>query len=265
MTIGLSIVTPTLNAARWLPACLANVAEQGYESVEHIIVDGGSRDATLELAQTVSGVLVLDRPGTNQAQAINEGFRAARGDVLAWLNADDEYTPDTLRLVAQHFAARPELDALYGDCDVIDSGTRLLWRERPGPYDFQRLLRSGNYLAQPAVFVHRRVFERSGYLDESFECGMDLELWLRLKDCHVEYVPRVLARYRWYASSKTAINQFGCWRELLRLVRRHGGGWTPQLAWKFARMLLTLVRERAQLALKGAPTREWLRVPRLDS
>jgi glycosyltransferase involved in cell wall biosynthesis len=265
MSLGISIVTPTLNAAKWLPACLANIHAQGYPGTEHIVVDGGSRDATLELAAHAPGVLVLERPGTNQAQAINEGFRAAQGDVLAWLNADDEYTPDTLRLVAAHFEGRPTLDALYGDCDVIDSGTRVLWRERPGPYDFDRLLRRGNYLPQPAVFVHRRLFERTGYLDESFECGMDYELWLRLRDCQVEYVPQVLALYRWYPTSKTAINQFGCWRELLRIVRRYGGGWTPTLAWKFTRMLLTLGRERTQLALKGAPAREWLRVPRLDS
>src|SRR5262249_6964344 len=148
-----------------------------------------------------------------------------------------EYTPGTLQTVAAAFETRLMLDALYGDCDVIDSGTRLLWRERPGPYDFQRLLRHGNYLPQPAVFVHRRVFERFGYLDESFECGMDFELWLRLRNCQVEYVPRVLALYRWYSTSKTAVNQFGCWRELLRIVRRHGGGWTPTLAWKFSRML----------------------------
>jgi glycosyltransferase involved in cell wall biosynthesis len=265
MTVRISIVTPTLNAEKWLPTCLASVAAQGYPDVEHIVVDGGSHDATLELAYSAPGVAVLERPGSNQAKAINEGFRASSGHILAWLNADDEYTLGALNEVGARFEVRPDLDVLYGDCDVIDAGTRMLWRERPGPYDFERLLRRGNYLAQPAVFLHRRVFERSGYLDESFECGMDLELWLRLRDFRVEYLPQVLARYRWYMTSKTAVNQMGCWRELLRAVRRYGGGWTPALVCKFARMLFTLGRKRAEFALSGAPARDWIRVPRLDS
>ena len=252
MSVGISVVTPTLNAEKWLPACLENVRAQGYAHTEHIVVDGGSRDATLELARNAPGVVVLERPGSNQSNAINEGFRAARGDVLAWLNADDEYASGALGLVGEHFSRRPELDALYGDCDVIDEGRRLLWREQPGPYDFDRLLRRGNYLAQPAVFIHRRVLAQSGYLDESFECGMDYELWLRLRHRVVDYVPELLALYRWYPTSKTAVNQFGCWRELLRAVRRHGGGWTPELAWSFARMLMALARQRAQGALLGA-------------
>jgi glycosyltransferase involved in cell wall biosynthesis len=262
MTVSISIVTPTLNAEKWLPACLANVAAQGYPYVEHIVVDGGSRDATAAIARSAPGVVLLDRPGSNQANAINQGFRAAHGDVLAWLNADDEYTPGALPRVGAQFGAQSDLDALYGDCDVVDSGTRLLWRERPGPYDFQRLLRRGNYLAQPAVFLHRRVFETLGYLDESLEYGMDFELWLRMRECQVKYVPEVLALYRWHPTSKTAVNQFGSWGELLRVVHRYGGGWTPALAWNFTRMLLTLGRERAQLVLGGAPARQWMRVPR---
>src|SRR5262249_10029604 len=142
------------------------------------------------------------------------------------------------------FDEQPGLDALYGDCDVEDLTRRLLWREIPGPFDFERLLRRGNYLAQPAVFLHRRVFERVGYLDEAFDYAMDYEFWLRLRHLRVEYVPQVLAIFRWHATSKTAMNQLRNWREVLRAVRRHGGGWTPALAWSFSRMLFTLARQR---------------------
>jgi glycosyltransferase involved in cell wall biosynthesis len=242
--LSISIVTPTLNAAIFLHDCLQSVRAQDYPRVEHIVVDGGSTDATAEIARAAAGVVYLESRGSNQSQAINHGLRAARGDVLAWLNADDDYPQGTLQRIQAHFGADPRLDVLYGDCDVLDINYRPLWRETPGPYDFTRLLRRGNYIAQPAVFLHRRVFERLGYLDESLECAMDYEFWLRLRYAHVEYVPHVLANFRWHPSSKSARSQFICWREVLQAVRRCGGGWTPFLAWSYARMLITLGRQR---------------------
>jgi putative peptidoglycan lipid II flippase len=244
-TVSISIITPTLNAARFLEGCLSSVRAQRYARIEHIVVDGGSTDGTADMARAAPGVVYIEARGSNQSRAINDGLRAARGDVLAWLNADDEYAPGTLHVVQERFAADPTLDVLYGDCDVLDIKYRALWRETPGPYDFTRLLRGGNYIAQPAVFVHRRVFERLGYLDESFECGMDYEFWLRARHAHIEYVPRVLAIFRWHQNSKTARNQFMCWRELLRAARLYGGGWTPALAWSYSRMLVTVGRQRA--------------------
>jgi len=251
MSVAISVITPTLNAEAFLTACLESVRVQTSQRIEHIIVDGGSTDGTVEMARSAPGVVYLECRGSNQSQAINAGLRIARGHVLAWLNADDEYMPGALDVVEERFEAEPSLDALYGDCDVVDAGRRRLWREVPGPYDFDRLMRRGNYLPQPAVFVHRRVFERTGYLDESFEFGMDYELWLRLRDCRVEYVPHVLAIFRWHPTSKTAMNQLGNWRDLLRAVRRNGGGWTPALALSFTRMLYTLVRQRAGRTLRS--------------
>jgi hypothetical protein len=142
---------------------------------------------------------------------------------------------------------------VIGDCDVVDEQDHLLWREIPGAYDYRRLLRNGNYLAQPSVFVRKDLLSRIGFLDESLEYGMDYDLWLRLRDARIEYVPRVLSMYRWHAASKTARNQIGNWRELLRIVRRYGGGWSPSLAWSFGRMLVTVGRQRIGVR---APLRE---------
>jgi GT2 family glycosyltransferase len=119
-------------------------------------------------------------------------------------------------------------------------------------YDFERLLRRGNTLAQPAVFLRRRVFDRVGYLDESLHYGMDYELWLRLRDLQVEYLPRVLAAFRWHRASKTANGNAANWRELLVIVRRHGGGWTPRLMWLFARARFTLARQQLTRGLQLA-------------
>jgi glycosyltransferase involved in cell wall biosynthesis len=241
---GISVVTPTLNAARYLPDCLHSVRVQGVPNLEHLVVDGGSSDDTARIVQAAQGVTWLERPGSNQSQAINAGFRATDGDVLAWLNADDTYAPGALAFALERFGHDDTLDGLYGDCDVVDAGDRHLWRIEPGAYSFRRLLRRGNYLAQPAVFLRRRVLERVGYLDESLEFGMDYDLWLRLRGLRVAYVHRTLATFRWHAESKSASGQLGAWNEIPTIVRRYGGGWTPELGWAFFRCLVTLAKSR---------------------
>jgi glycosyltransferase involved in cell wall biosynthesis len=247
----ISIVTPTLNAARYLPDCLQSVRAQGVPKLEHLVVDGGSSDETARIARAAPGVLWLERPGSNQSQAINAGLCASSADVLAWLNADDSYTPGALKYALERFGQDDTLDGLYGDCDVVDDGHRRLWRIRPGAYNFRRLLRRGNYLAQPAVFLRRRVFERVGYLDESLQYGMDYDLWLRLRGLRIAYVARTMANFRWHASSKTANGQLGAWREIPIIVRRYGGGWTPELSWAYFRCLVTITRSRVLGALNS--------------
>jgi glycosyltransferase involved in cell wall biosynthesis len=238
--LSVSIVTPTLNAQRYLGQCLASVSDQAA-SLEQLIVDGGSSDATETIARA-HGARFVSLPGLKQAAAINAGLRLASGDVVAWLNADDAYVPGSLTKVVRLFGTTSQIDVIFGDCEFIDQQGRLLWCLRPGPYDFNRLLRKGNYLAQPAVFLRKRVFERTGYLDETLDFGMDYDLWLRLRDFNVYYVNEVLAQFRWHTDSKSARHPLGNWREGMAVIRRNGGGWTPALAYAFGRMLVSVVK-----------------------
>lgn len=241
-TVSVTIVTPTLNAAKYLPDCLRSVRDQNYPLLEHIFVDGGSIDATSELVGQ-SGAEWLSRPGLKQSAALNVGFQAARGEVVAWLNADDMLAPDALHVVDSEFSRSPELDVLMGDCVVVDALNRPLWTIRPGAYDFHRLLTKGNYIGQPAVFLRKPVFDDVGYLDERLDYGMDYDLWLRLARRTIKYTPRSLAKFRWHGESKTATNLDANWHELLRIVRHHGGGWTRELVWSYVRARLTLGRD----------------------
>ena len=240
----ISIVTPTLNAARYLSDCLESVRIQGIPGLEHLVVDGGSWDDTARIAQAAQGAVWLERPGLNQSQAINVGLRATAADVVAWLNADDTYAPGAVAFALDQFARDETLDSLYGDCEVVDDENRHLWRIQPGAYSFRRLLRRGNYLAQPAVFLRRRVFERVGYLDESLRYGMDYDLWLRLRGLRNAYVPRPLATFRWHPASKSASGQLAGWNEIQTIVRRYGGGWTPELGWAYFRCLVSIAKSR---------------------
>jgi glycosyltransferase involved in cell wall biosynthesis len=250
--VSLSIVTPTLNAEAYVARCLASIHSQLGPGMEHVVVDGGSTDRTAEIAEQYPRAVVIRVPGINQSAAINLGLRRATGEIVAWLNADDEYVSGALHLVARRFEASPAMDVLFGDCEVVGPEGQRFWYERPGAYDFRRLLRRGNYVAQPAVFMRKRVLDDVGYLDETLNYAMDYELWLRLRDYRVEYLPRPLARFRWHNTSKTAQRQMQAWTEVLLIARRYGGGWTPALAWAFGRCLLTLARTRVASIFTGS-------------
>src|SRR5438105_35683 len=141
---SVSIVTPTLNAATYLEQCLISVETQHVDRLEHLIVDGGSSDRTFRIAQQYPHAVWVSRPGLTQSQAINDGLRRASSDVVAWLNADDLYVSGALEFVLKRFQSDPQLDVVYGDCEVIGPDDEPLWWERPGPYDFHRMLRRGN-------------------------------------------------------------------------------------------------------------------------
>ena len=103
-----------------------------------------------------------------------------------------------------------------------------------------------------AVFLRRATLAAVGYLDESLDFGMDYDLWLRLRERNVAYVPVPLARFRWHADSKSGRGQLQSWAERMRIVRRHGGGWTPALACSYARCLVTMARVAVLSSVSGS-------------
>src|SRR6266849_8649816 len=113
----LSIVTPSYNQGGYLGQTIESVLSQDYPDLEYIVLDGGSRDGSVEIIRKVEPRLAYWRssPDGGQTAALREGFERATGEVLGWLNSDDWLEPGALRTVGESFAAHPEVDIVHGD------------------------------------------------------------------------------------------------------------------------------------------------------
>lgn len=177
-----SIVTPSYNQGRFIEQTILSVKEQSYPNIEHIIIDGGSDDNTVETLQkyeTQYNMRWVSEPDEGQAHAVNKGFDMAEGDIVGWLNSDDLYFDcDTVSMIVSEFLKNPNVDIVYGDSAKINSENKVMRIKVVPGFDYTRLLRHC-FVIQPSVFYRAAVVKRDK-LNISLRYSMDYEYWLRL-------------------------------------------------------------------------------------
>ena len=180
-------MTPCLNADATIADTLRSVRAQDVEGLEHVIVDGGSTDGTLDILRAAEGpVLFISEPDNGLSDAMNKGIAMARNDVIGWLNADDVYLHGALRRVQQAFAARPDALWATGRCLIIDGDGNEI-RKSITRYKDALLKRwsfplflTQNFVSSPATFIRRSALEELGGFEERFRYSMDYDVWLKL-------------------------------------------------------------------------------------
>ena len=166
-----SIITPSFRGGRWLKLCIASVADQTVEH-EHLIQDAGSDDGTLDWLAADARVQAFVEKDRGMYDAVNRGYRRARGEWLAYLNCDEQYLPGALAKVAAFFAQRPEVDVVFGDCLVVDGAGNYLCERRSLTPQLLHTWTASNLAFLTAVtFLRRRVLDthqlwfNAGYRD----------------------------------------------------------------------------------------------------
>jgi Glycosyltransferases involved in cell wall biogenesis len=197
----ISIITATYNSAATVADTLRCVAEQQHPDIEHIIVDGLSKDNTLQIVQQFPHVArVIAEKDNGIYDAMNKGVQLATGEVIGILNSDDFYTgPQVLSKVAAAFAD-PELDAVYGDLQYVkQENTQVVTRTwKAGSYNKKQFY-YGWMPPHPTFFVRRRLYDTAGLFNTSLRSAADYELMLRMLvkyDARVAYIPEILVRMR---------------------------------------------------------------------
>ncbi len=175
-----SIVTPSLNHEEFIEETIQSVLSQDYRRIEYFVVDGGSTDNTLQILERYRDRLkFVSEPDRGQADAIQKGFSLTSGEIVAWLNSDDTYTPKAISKAVDALTNSPHCIGVYGGVDLIDRAGVLLHTWLTDDFSRLRIARY-SYVPQQSCFVRRSAIEEFGGPDLSFDLAMDFELWLRL-------------------------------------------------------------------------------------
>lgn len=193
-----SVVIPCMNRAHFLVPTLESVLRQNYPSIECIVVDGGSKDGTVEILRGYGDrIRWVSEPDNGHADAINKGWLMSHGDILAWLNADDLYIiPDAISKAVAYLQENSEVDVVYGDYTLItEEGKVLRDIVKPPAWDLVTAVKYCHYtVPQATSFMRRSILEKVGWLDADFANGKDHELWLRIGMAGtIRYAPLHLA------------------------------------------------------------------------
>jgi len=185
VTVRISVITPSLNARATIEESLASVRAQSYPHVEHLVVDGGSTDGTVDVLRDAPGIRWISEPDRGLAHAMNKGIAMATGEVIGELNADDVYLPGALDAVAAGFVARPGAEWLTGRCRIIDGDGREI-RRVVRLYKHALLRRyslalylTQNFVSAPATFFRTAVLRELGGFDERYRISVDYDLQLK--------------------------------------------------------------------------------------
>jgi glycosyltransferase involved in cell wall biosynthesis len=178
--VFVSIVTPSFRSSQWLKLCIASVADQAV-TIEHIVQDACSDDGTQDWLPRDPRVLAFIEKDQGMYDAINRGLRRTKGEILAWLNCDEQYLPGALNQVTRFFGQHPDVDVLFGDVVMVDpSGQYLSHRKMQTPLKYHTWTCHLSTLSC-AMFFRRRVVSDYGFfLDARLRDVGDGEWMVRL-------------------------------------------------------------------------------------
>jgi glycosyltransferase involved in cell wall biosynthesis len=202
----LSIVTPVFNPGDYLERCLDSVAALAVPH-EHVVVDGGSTDGTVELLKGRQDPALrwVSEPDRGQTHAVNKGLEMARGDLVMWVNGDDEVVPEGVDRAVAHLRRNPDCQVVYGGLDFTDAAGELRRAYRPAGWSWLRYLLLGDYVQTPTFVFRADRWRVVGPLHEEWVDAADYDFYLRLThDVRVDRMPDAHVRFRWHAASKSA-------------------------------------------------------------
>lgn len=201
-----SVVIPTYNRGHYLRETLDSVFYQTYRDIEIIVVDDGSTENTPEfIKEYLDRIIYIYKENGGQGSARNVGINRAKGEYIAFLDSDDLWLPQKIKIQVEYMDKHPEYGMIFSKCEFIDEMNKVIgeW-ECPDDTSFDSLLMRGNTIMVPTVMVRREVFDVAGLFDERRELiGVeDYDMWLRIGfQYKIGFLDAILARYRFHGGN----------------------------------------------------------------
>jgi glycosyltransferase involved in cell wall biosynthesis len=243
----LTIITPCFNSEKFIARCIESIAQQiGTMEVEHLIVDGASRDRTLAIIDEYKGrfphLRVVSEPDRGQSDAMNKGIALAKHRSITFLNVDDFFEPNTIAQVINQLRNAPDLHFLVGNCNLRSLNGAILAVNKPHTLAFERLMLESPLFPFPsnpsAYFYDRRLHEIVGPYDITLRYTMDLEFILRMsRVAKICYTNETWGNFVLHDECKTASNGDQGRREMITFIQRFRreftiGQWIRHYVWR---------------------------------
>jgi glycosyltransferase involved in cell wall biosynthesis len=229
MFMKISIITVTYNAEATIERTLESVAKQTYPDVEHLIIDGASKDRTLEIANSYPHAIVYSEPDHGLYDAMNKGLKKATGDYLCFLNAGDKlHSKETLAHIAQvqENTSNPAFAVLYGDTHIVNNEGAFIRNRRLTPPEHLtwKSFKQGMLVCHQAFYINRQI---ALPYDTTYRFSADFDWCIRcMKEGEKQgmqnlYIQEPLADY--LSEGMTTANQKASLKERFRIMAKHYG------------------------------------------
>jgi glycosyltransferase involved in cell wall biosynthesis len=196
-----SIVIPSFNQGRFIEETLRSCLEQSYRPIEILVQDGGSTDDTISILQCLKAVELhwQSEPDEGVVDAVNNGLRRARGDILSIQSSDDLFLSGAIEAAVEAFSHDPTIGLVYGDVELIDEQSRVTGVDIQGPFDLTMYFGRMMYVPQPGTFFSRKALDAVGGWRKEFSYTADADFWFRIAlKFPVCKLNQVTARYRYH-------------------------------------------------------------------
>lgn len=221
--LSFSVITPSYQQGQYIRENIESVLAQGWPTVEHIVVDGGSRDETVTILESYPHLKWVSEKDEGQADALNKGLLLATGDIVGWINSDDYYNEDVFNSVAACFAD-PTVHWVIGDLSLLEESSGSFIPLKSPEVSFESLQRNPDIVRQQATFFRRELLQRAGGWNKSFFMVMDFDLWIRLaKLSKPLMLQKQLAVFRIQKDQKSSLSNLQRQSTELQLVLNREG------------------------------------------
>lgn len=200
---SISIVTPSYNQGRFIEVAIRSILNQEYSHFEHIIIDGGSTDETLEILKKYPHLKWISEQDEGQSDALNKGFKLATGDVVGWLNADDYYLPNTFSIVSKELTNN-KIDAVYANYRFVDIKGSIT-REIVSQASSKWMALFYCFIPSTTFFFKKDILKRGIQIDKHFHIAMDKEFFAHIyfSGFKIKKINAFFAHFRWHDNNKS--------------------------------------------------------------